>query len=195
MEPVGKMIEGLSVACKKVSNMRDKIGAQAEDIDKEIDRYYDELHRQLQQQRDELKKELHEASRQRKKEVTLQLEQMEHAQAQLESIKELNGEMKDGSGQEALSMKKQVVDDVKRISDGYHKLDTQPVQTDTMEFVPIEEYQKVMPQFGYLSHGDVCPKNCEALGILEMVSRGEKLNFKIVTKNQNNALCQGVGVK
>ena len=44
MEPVGKMIEGLSVACKKVSSMRDKIGAQADDIDKEIDRYYDELH-------------------------------------------------------------------------------------------------------------------------------------------------------
>ena len=30
MEPVEKMIEGISVACKKVSNMRDKIGAQAE---------------------------------------------------------------------------------------------------------------------------------------------------------------------
>ena len=58
MEPVGKMIKGLSVACKKVSNTRDKIGAQADDIDKEIDRYYDELHRRLQQQRDELKKEL-----------------------------------------------------------------------------------------------------------------------------------------
>ena len=28
MEPVEKMIEGLSVACKKVSNMRDKIGGQ-----------------------------------------------------------------------------------------------------------------------------------------------------------------------
>ena len=44
MEPVEKMIEGLSVAHKKVSNMRDKIGAQADDIDKEIDRYYEELH-------------------------------------------------------------------------------------------------------------------------------------------------------
>ena len=78
VEPVEKMIEGLSVARKKVSNTRDKIGAQVDDIDKEIDRYYEELHRRLQQQRDELKKELHEACRQKKKEVTLQLEQMEH---------------------------------------------------------------------------------------------------------------------
>ena len=86
MEPVEKMIEGLSVARKKVSNTRDKVRTQADDID----RYYEELHLRLQQQRDELKKELHEACRQKKKEVTLQLEQMEHNQAELESIKELH---------------------------------------------------------------------------------------------------------
>ena len=78
MEPVGKMIEGLSMACKKVNNMRDKIGALANDIDKEIDRYYDELHRRLQQKREELKKELHEAAKLKRKEVALQLEQMQH---------------------------------------------------------------------------------------------------------------------
>ena len=185
MEPVEKMSEGLSVACKKVNNMRDKIGAQADDIDKEIDRYYEELHRRLQQQRDELKKELHEASRQKKKEVTLQLEQMEHAQAQLESIKELKGAMKNGSDQEVLLMKKQVVDDVKRISDSYNKLDTQPVQSATMEFVPVEEYKKSMPQFGHLCRGNVCPVNCEAFGIPEMVLKGEKVKFKVVTKDQS----------
>ena len=106
MEPVEKMIEGLSIARKKVSNMRDKIGAQADDIDKEIDRYYEELHRRLQKQRDELKKELHEACRHKKKEFTPQLEAMEYTQAKLQSIKELNGTMKNGSDQEALLMKK-----------------------------------------------------------------------------------------
>ena len=193
MEPIEKMIEGLSVARKKVSNMRDKIGAQADDTDKKIDRYYEELHRRLQQQRDDLKKELHEACRQKKKEVTLQLEHMEHTQAELESIKELNGAMKNGSDQEALLMKKQVVDDVKRISDSYNKLDTQPVQSATMEFVPVEEYKKSMPQFGHLSYDDVCPANCEALGIPEMVYKGEKVKFKIVTKDRSSHLCQNGG--
>ena len=193
MEPVEKMIQGLSVACKKVSNMRDTIGAQADDIDKEIDRYYEELHQRLQQQRDELKKELHEASRQKKKEVTLQLEQMEHTQTQLESINKLKGAMKNGSDQEALLMKKQVVDDVKRISDSYNKLDTQPVQSATMEFIPIEQYKKSMPQFGHLCHGNVCPVNCEAFGVPEMVSKGEKVKFKVVTKDQSNHLCNKGG--
>ena len=191
MEPVEKMIEGLSVAHKKISNMRDNIEAQADDIDKDIDRYYEELYQQLQQQRNKLKKELHEASGQKKKEVTLQIEQMEHIQAQLVSIKELNDAMKNGSDQEALSMKKQVIDDVKRINDSYNKLDTQLA---TMEFVPVEEYRKSIPQFGYLSHGDVCPENCEALDILEMVYRRANLKFKVVTKDQSNRLCQkGVG--
>ena len=195
MEPVEKMIEGFSVACKKVSNTRDKIGAQADHIDKEIDRYYEELHRRLQQQRDELKKELHEASRQKKKEVTLQLEQMEDTQAQLESIKELNGAMKKGSDQETLLMKKQLVDDVKRISDSYNKLDAQPVQSATMEFIPVEEYKKSIPQFGYLSYGEVFPTNSEVLYVPEIVSKGERIKFKVVTKDQSNRLCQKGGSK
>ena len=116
----------------------------------EIDRYYEELHRQLQQQRDKLKKELHKACRQNKKQVILQLELMEHTQAELQGVKEKYSAMKNGSDQEALLMKKQVVDDVKRISDSYNKLDTQPVQSATMEFVPVEEYKNFMPQFGHL---------------------------------------------
>ena len=195
MEPVEKMIEGLSVACKKVSNTRDKIGAQTDDIDKEIDRYYEELHRRLQQQRDDLKEELHETCQQKKKEVTLQLEKMEHTQAELESIKELNGAMKNGSDQEALLMKKQVVDDVKRISDSYNKLDTQPVRSATMGFVPVEEYKKLMPQFGHLSYGDLCPTNCETLGIPVVVSKGDNVEFKVITKDQGSHLCHKGGSK
>ena len=118
---------------------------------------------------------------------------MEDTHAQLESIKELNDAMKKGSDQETLLMKKQVVDDVKRISDSYSKLDTQPVQSATMEFVPIEEYKKSMPQFGQLC--DVCPVNCEATDVPVMVSNGEKVKFKVVTKDKGNNLCQKGGSK
>jgi len=195
MEPVEKMIEGLSVACKKTINTRDKIGAQANDIDKEIDRYYEELHQRLQQKRDELKKELHETSRQKKREVTLQLEQMEHTQAQLESVKELNGVMKNGSDQEVLLMKKQVVDDVKRISVSYSKLDTQPVQSATMEFVPVEEYKESIPYFGHLFYGDACSYNSKVLNVPKKVFKGERVEFDVLTKDQSNRLCHRGGSK
>ena len=185
MKLIENMIEGLSVVHMKVSNTSGMIEAQSDDIDKEIDRYYEELHQRLQEQRDELKKELHEASRQKKREIPLQLEQMEHTRAQLESIKELNGAMKNGSDQEVLSMKKQVVDDVKRESDSYNKLDTQLA---TMEFVPVEEYKKSMPQFGHLSHGDVYPPNCDTDLLPGYTLEGAMVKFKIVTKDKTNHL-------
>ena len=195
MEPVEKMIEELSKACKKFSKTTEKIGVQADDIDKEIDRYYEELHQQLLQQRDKLKKELHEACRGKKQEVTVQLEQMEHTQAELEGVKELYGVIKNGSDQEAMLMKKQLVDHVTKISDNYSNLDMQPVQPDTVKFVHVEKYKKFMPQFGHLSHDDVFPVNCEAFGIHEMVWKGENVKFKIISKDQYNDIYHKGGSK
>ena len=192
IEPVEKMIDGLSLACKKIINTGKKIGAQANDIDKEIDRYYEELHKRLQHQRDELKKELRDVSTQKKKEVTLQLEHVEHTQAQLESIKELKNAIKNGSDQEALLMKKQVTEDVKRISDSYNKLDIQPVQSATMKFIPVEEHKKSMPQFGHLCHGDAYSLNCE-VDYPKWSIEGKAVHVKVVTKDRSNHLCHKGG--
>ena len=74
------------------------------------------------------------------------------------------------------------------ISDSYNKLDTQPVQSATMEFIPVEEYKKSMPQFGHLSDSDVCPVNCEAINVPVMVSNGENVKFKVVPKDKGNNL-------
>ena len=193
MEPVTMMIEELSLAYDNITIVRNEIGTQANGIDKEIDRYYEELHRQLQQQRDELKNKLHETSRQKKREVTVQLEEIQQTQVQLESVKELNGAMKNGSDQETLLMKKQVVDQMKRLSDSYCKLDTQPVQSASMEFVPVEKYKKSMPQFGHLSHGDVCQMNCE-VDLPQHVLVG-KVEFRVFTRDRNNHLCHKEGSK
>ena len=120
---------------------------------------------------------------------------MEDTQAQLESIKELNGAMKKGSDQETLLMKKQLVDDVKRISDSYNKLDTQPVQSATMEFIPVEEYKKSMPQFGDLFYGNACAFNSEMLNVPEMVPKGERVEFNMVTKDLSKMLYNKGGSK
>ena len=40
-----------------------------------------------------------------------------------------------------LCMKKQVTEDVKRITDGYKKLKIEPVELTMMQFIPVEEYQ------------------------------------------------------
>ena len=90
MEPVNMMIKELSSAYDKITTVQNEMGTQANGINKEINRYYEELHQQLQQQRDELKNKLHKTSRQKKREVVVQLEEIKQTQVQLESVKELN---------------------------------------------------------------------------------------------------------
>ena len=193
MEPVEKMIEELFVVHEKINNVKDKILVQADDIDKEIDRYYEELHQQLDHQRDELKKELHEIYEQKKNEITPQLEQVGHIQVQLENIKELKCAMRDGSDQETLLMKKQLADDVKRLSDCYSKLDAQPVELTTVEFVPVIEYNS-LPLFGCLFDG-ACSVTSEALDIPQWVFESENIEIKIITKDRNSHFCHKGGGK
>ena len=190
IEPVEKMIANLSASHQKVAATGEEIGAQTTKVDQQIDLYYEELHQQLQQQREELKRKLQEISTQKKKTISLQLEQMEYTQAQLESVKELNDAVTNGSDQEALFAKKQVSNDVKRITECYKKLHTNPVELATIEFVPVKEYKKSFPQFGQLyDEHVVMPGNCEVTDTLFQPLVGNKAEFKIITKNINNNFC------
>ena len=192
VEPLKKMSEELSLAHKKVSYMRDKNGAQADDVDKEIDKYYDTLLKRLLQQRDQLKKELFEVFRQQKKQFVVKLERMEHTQAQLESINELNNALQNGSDQEILLIEKQVIDGVKRISDSYSRLDPHLVQLAAMEFIPVEKYKKTMPQFGNLCN--VCPQSCE-IHYPKWLIEGSIVNIELHAKDQFNRHCHKGGSK
>jgi len=96
MESVEKMIVDLSALHEKVVAIGEEVETQTTKVDQQIDCYYEELHQQLQQQRKDQKRKLQEMSTQKKKAILLQLEQLEYTQAQLESIKELNGTMKNG---------------------------------------------------------------------------------------------------
>ena len=195
IKPVEEMIGELSKAHQKVTTTREKVEIQATEVDQQIDDYYDQLQRRLQQQREELKKELHEVSSQKKKALSLQLEQMEHTQGQLESMKELNIAIKSGSDQEALFMKKLVTEDVKRMTDGYKQLKTEPVELVTMQFIPVEEYQKWFPQFANVFYGDADPLTSMAEKVLSLAYINNNVNFTIVTKNTQGDRCSKGGSK
>ena len=193
IKPVEEMIGELSKAHQKITTTREKVEIQATEVDQQIDDYYDQLQRRLQQQREELKKKLHEVSSQKKKALSLQLEQMEHTQGQLESMKELNNAIKSGSDQEALFMKKQVTEDVKRMTNGYKQLKTEPVELATMQFIPVEEYQKRFSQFANVFYGDADPLTSMAENILSLAYVNNNVNFTIVTKNTQGNCCSKGG--
>ena len=189
MEPVEKMITDLSALHQKVAAIGEEIGAQTNEVDQQIDLYYEELHQQLQQQREELKKKLQEMSKQKKKAISLQLEQLEYTQAQLESVKDLNDAVTNGSDKEALFAKKQVNNDVKRLTEYYKKMDNASVELATIVFFPVREYNASFPLFGKLYDDCVAPDNCEVTDIPLQPLVGNKVACKIITKDRDNAHC------
>ena len=193
IKPVEEMIGELSKAHQKVTTTREKVEIQATEVDQQINDYYDQLQRRLQQQREELKKELHKVSSQKKKALSLQLEQIEHTQGQLESMKELNNAIKSGSDQEALFMKKQVTEDVKRMTDGYKQLKTEPVELATMQFIPVEVHQNSFPQFANVFHDDADPLTSMAENVPSLAYVNNNVNFTIVTKNTQGDCCSKGG--
>ena len=191
MEPVEKMIVDLSALRQKVKAAGDDIGSQTTEVDQQIDSYYEELHQQLQQQREVLKRKLQEKSTQKKKAISLQLE---HIQAQLESVKELNDAVTNGSDRDTLFAKKQVSNDTKRLTESYRRLGTSPVELATIEFVPVKEYKQPFPQFGQLYDDSPMPGNCEVITGIPLQSLVEnKVNLKIITKTHKNIHCSKGG--
>ena len=195
IEPVEKMMIELSKAHQNVTATRESIQMQATEVDQQIDDYYDQLQQRIQQQREELKKELHKVSTQKKKMVSLQLEQMEHTQEQLENMKELNDAVKSGSDQEALFMKKQVSEDVKRLTDCYKNLKTEPVELATIQFIPVEEYQNLIPQFANVFYGNADPLSSATENIPSLVYVNTDIKFTVTTKNAQGHLCTNGGSK
>ena len=195
IEPVEGMINGLAIAHQNITTAREKVEIQAIEVDQQIDDYYDQLQRRLQQQREELKKELQEVSSQKKKALSLQLEQMEHTQAHLKTAKELHYAIKSGSDQEALFMKKRVTENMKRMTECYRKLKSEPAELATMQFIPVEEHQKLFPQYANIYDDDIAPVNCVAENIPSFAFINRNIEFKVLTKTVEGLLCSKGGTK
>ena len=183
--PVDEMIRDLSEAHDNIDKMKKKIRQQGDEVDKKIDQHYNELVQKLMKQKEQVKQQAHDAVSQKEKALTVQLEEVEYAQAEVLSMKELKDAIEKSSDQEALSAKKQVIDRMQQITDKFNKLNTDPLQSATMEFVPSKES---FPQFGQLfTHID--PGACEVVNLPNHITVGKELKFSIITKYRNGSQC------
>ena len=182
---VDKMVRDLSEAHENIDEMRIKIRRQGDEVDKKIDQHYNELVQMLMKQKEQLKQQAHDAVSQKEKALTVQQEEVEYAQAEVLSMKELKDAIEKSSDQEALSAKKQVIDRMQQITDKFNKLNTDPLQSATMEFIPSKES---FPQFGQLfAHID--PGACEVVNLPNHITVGKELKFSIITKYHNGIQC------
>ena len=184
-DPVEGMIKNLSEAHDNIEKMKKKIRRRGEEVDKKIDRYYDKQIEKLMKQKDEVKQQAHDAVSQKEKAVTAQLEEVTLMQAELTSMKELNDALKQSSDQEALSAKKQVSDRVQHLTDKYKKLNTQPVESSAMDFVPTKD---PLPLFGHL-YAYVNPHTSEVINVPQYIVVGKKVEVTIISKYRNGGPC------
>ena len=186
--PVEEMIRGLSDTHDNIEKMRVKIRQQGDEVNKKIDQHYDGVIHKLMEQKEQLKQQVRGTVSQKEKAVTTQLEEVEYAQAEVASMKELNDAVEKSSDQEVLSVKKQVIDRMQQITDKYKKVNIPPVQQATMEFVPTKE---ALPQFGLLCSVD--PHNCEVIDIPKYIIKGKEAKVTIITKHNNGDSCSRGG--
>ena len=182
--PVEEMIRSLSDTHNDIKKTRKKIRQQGDEVNKKIDQHYDGVIQKLMEQKEQLKQQVHDTVSQKEKAVTTQLEEIEYAQAEVLSMKELNDAVEKSSDQEVLSVKKQVIDRMQQITDKYKKVNIPPVQQATMEFVPTKE---ALPQFGLLCSVD--PHNCEVVDLPKCIIKGKETKVTIITKLNNGGCC------
>ena len=186
--PVEEMIRGLSDTHDNIEKIRKKIRQQGDEVNKKIDQHYDGVIQKLMEQKEQLKQQVHDTVSQKVKAVTTQLEEVEYAQTEVLSMKELNDAVEKSSDQELLSVKKQVIDRMQQITDKCRKVNLPPVQRATMEFVPTKE---TFPQFGLLRAVD--PHNCEVVNIPKYIIKRRKTEYTIITKDENGDHCSRGG--
>ena len=184
--PVEEMIRGLSNTHGSIEKQRKKIRQQGDEVNKKIDQHYDGVIQKLMEQKEQLKQQVRGTVSQKEKAVTTQLEEVEFAQAEVASMKELNDAVEKSSDQEVLSVKKQVIDRMQQITDKYKKVNIPPVQQATMEFVPTKE---ILPQFGLLSStARPNPQNC-VTDFPKYSIKGQMTKLTIITKDDNGDHC------
>ena len=187
--PVEEMIRGLSDTHDNIEKMMKKIIQQGDEVNEKIDQHYDGLIQKLMEQKQQLKQQVHDMVSQKEKAVTTQLAELEHVQVDVLCMKELNDAVEKYFDQELLSVKKQVIDRMQKITDKYNLVYLPPVQPDIMKFVPNKD---VLPQFGSIySTARPDPHNCEAFDLPKYSINGKKTEFTVITNDNNGDRCSG----
>ena len=179
--PVENMIKELSEACNRIDKIGSEIEKQGKKVDMEIDKYYHELIEKLKVQREEIKQQAHNIVSQKMEAITAQLKEMKQLQADMGNIKELRDSLGRWSDQDTLSTKKQVIDRMQRLTVWYKKLNTKPVETPSVTFLPTKRQPL---KFGQV-FSTVDPEASEVKHLPKFTFKGTKVEFKVITNYSN----------
>ena len=180
--PVETMSEKLSKAEKNLISMKHKILKQVKEINEMIDKCYTEQLTKLNEHHQHLKKQLQDELSQKEMKLTTQLEDIKSVQDQLANMKKLENI----SDHKVLSKKKEDIQkSMKEVSDKYKTLNTLPVETDSIEFVPVDNPNLLL---GYL-FTSAHPHTSEVVDLPHNIGYNTKVDFTIQTRNCKGEKC------
>ena len=189
--PLKGMAENLSKACEYIDRLLKSVQEQCEELDAKIDKHYDELFKKLMAQKEQLKNELSIAVLQVGKIATARQERMKNVLERLVQVKRLNQSIEEGSDQEALATKHQLVDSMENLDAFYKKLPFQPLPSPEITYT---HANKLLPQFGLVSVfgkpfsiGDVTNSKIE--NIPRYIFKGKETRLEIITKDCDGRNC------
>jgi len=187
--PLDSMIQTLSEASNSIERMGRKVKQHGDDVERSVDQYYDEVVQKIMKQKDQVKLKIRESVSRKLRTMKKQLDEIGRTQEEILAMKELRDSVEKYSDEEALSAKSQVIDRMQQLTEKYKKLNTQPVQSAAMEFVP---NKRPVPQFGNF-HTDVDAKASEIVDLPSCIDLDKKVEFKIVTKYSTGHHCSAGG--
>ncbi|XP_065889227.1 E3 ubiquitin-protein ligase TRIM71-like isoform X2 [Dysidea avara] len=180
--PVETMSEKLSKAEKNLISMKHKILKQVKEINEMIDNCYTEQLTKLNEHHQQLKKQLQDELSQKEMKLTTQLEDIKSVQVQLANMKKLENI----PDHKLLSKKKEDIEkSMKEVSDKYKTLNTLPIKTDSIEFVPVDNPNLLLGQLFTSAH----PHTSEVVDLPRNIGYNTKVDFTIQTRNCKGEKC------
>jgi len=170
----------LSNAEQDVFAMKENVVKQVKEVGEIIDKCYVDHLTKLNEQHRQLKKQLNDDVLQKEKALTTQLKCIRVAQGKAKNVKKLCQGLKNLTDCKALSQKKRDLEkSFQEVNDQYNLLQTIPVETDSIDFVPVEN---PTVQLGHL-FTSAHPHTSEVVDLPHNIGYNSKVDITIQTRN------------
>ena len=183
--PIKEILDSLTEVRENLDKMVIAVQKCGDELEKDINCHYDEVMQNITKQKEEMTQYLQCIVSQKIKAIEMQIEELEHLREEMLNIAELKDQMEKSFDQEMLSAKKQVINHMEVAMKKYNEMDIQPLQSATMEFMPIRES---FPRFGkLLIHVD--PVASEVVNLPQYAFVDQTIEFTIITKYGSGCYC------
>ena len=166
--------------------MKHKIQKQVKQVDDMIDKCYAEQLTKLNEHHQQLKKQLQDELSQKEIALTAQLEDIKSIQDQLVNMKKQRDGLERTPDRKVLSKKKEDIENsMQEVSDKYKTLNTLPVETDSIEFVSVNNRNLMLGHLFTSAH----PHTSEVVNLPHNIGYNTKVDFTIQTRNCKGEKC------